>query len=159
MWFAINRNDIDVRVAKTHHTKCVKLNSIYLECNKTVFSRLSLFFHLKFIQRFKMILGMLICVFEMCYLFFWVQSKLIQEIKFLLIFLFTALPHMQLLSIQATSPERRFTQKEIIAGEERPKYLLIKQLQDAVAAGPNAASTGIFFFFHLHTENTTTLFD
>lgn len=77
--------------------------------------------------------------------FFWIQSKLIQEIKFLLIFLFTALPHMQLLSIQATSPERRFTQKEIIAGEERPKYLLIKQLQDAVAAGPNATSTGIFF--------------
>lgn len=79
--------------------------------------------------------------------FFWIQSKLIQEIKFLLIFLFTALPHMQLLSIQATSPERRFTQKEIIAGEERPKYLLIKQLQDAVAAGPNATSTGIFFSF------------
>lgn len=89
-----------------------------------------------------MILGMLICIFEMC--FFWIQSELIQEIKFLLIFLFPALPHMQLLSIQATSPERRFTQKEIIAGEERPKYLLIKQLQDAVAAGPNATSTGIF---------------
>lgn len=41
------------------------------------------------------------------------------------------LPHVALLSIQATSPERRFTQKEIIAGEERPKYLLMKQHQDA----------------------------
>lgn len=51
---------------------------------------------------------------------------------------------MQLLAIQATSPERRFTQKEIIAGEERPKYLLIKQLQDSVSAGSNAASTGIY---------------
>ena len=33
--------------------------------------------------------------------------------------------------IQTSSPERRITsQKEIIAGEERPKYLLIKQLQE-----------------------------
>lgn len=40
-----------------------------------------------------------------------------------------ALSHMALLSIQATSPERRFTQKEIIAGEERPKYMLLKQQQ------------------------------
>lgn len=51
---------------------------------------------------------------------------------------------MALLSIQATSPERRFTQKEIIAGEERPKYLLIKQHQDAVSAssggGANAST-------------------
>lgn len=52
-----------------------------------------------------------------------------------------ALPHMALLSIQATSPERRFTQKEIIAGEERPKYLLIKQHQDANAT-PATAGTG-----------------
>lgn len=58
-----------------------------------------------------------------------------------------ALPHMALLSIQATSPERRFTQKEIIAGEERPKYLLIKQHQDGTspsAAGTIAPSTGKF---------------
>lgn len=47
------------------------------------------------------------------------------------------LPHVALLSIQATSPERRFTQKEIIAGEERPKYLLVKQHQDANDAGKN----------------------
>lgn len=40
------------------------------------------------------------------------------------------LPHVALLSIQATSPERRFTQKEIIAGEERPKYVLTKQHPD-----------------------------
>lgn len=55
-------------------------------------------------------------------------------------------PHMALLSIQATSPERRFTQKEIIAGEERPKYLLIKHQDQAPAAGTNATSTtsGIF---------------
>lgn len=48
-----------------------------------------------------------------------------------------ALPHMALLSIQATSPERRFTQKEIIAGEEcaTGKYLLIKQHQDSVSSG------------------------
>lgn len=52
---------------------------------------------------------------------------------------------MALLSIQATSPERRFTQKEIIAGEERPKYLLIKQHQDSVTSGgggTNATSSG-----------------
>lgn len=47
-----------------------------------------------------------------------------------------------MLSIQATSPERRFTQKEIIAGEERPKYLLIKQHQDAAnAAGKFSTKT------------------
>lgn len=50
---------------------------------------------------------------------------------------------MALLSIQATSPERRFTQKEIIAGEERPKYLLIKQHQDSASSGTNATSAGI----------------
>lgn len=50
-------------------------------------------------------------------------------------------PHMALVSIQATSPERRFTQKEIIAGEERPKYLLIKQHQDAAAAAAATAAT------------------
>lgn len=49
-------------------------------------------------------------------------------------------PHVALLSIQATSPERRFTQKEIIAGEERPKYLLIKQHQEAAAAAAAAAA-------------------
>lgn len=54
------------------------------------------------------------------------------------------LPHMALLSIQATSPERRFTQKEIIAGEERPKYLLIKQHQDSVSSGSNATSAGTY---------------
>lgn len=53
-------------------------------------------------------------------------------------------PHVALLSIQATSPERRFTQKEIIAGEERPKYLLIKQHQEAAAA---AAGKSISFEF------------
>lgn len=47
---------------------------------------------------------------------------------------------MALLSIQATSPERRFTQKEIIAGEERPKYLLIKQHQDSVSSSGGAAN-------------------
>ncbi|XP_037041361.1 uncharacterized protein LOC119078050 isoform X3 [Bradysia coprophila] len=41
-------------------------------------------------------------------------------------------PHVALVPIQTSSPERRITsQKEIIAGEERPKYLLIKQLQEA----------------------------
>lgn len=40
-------------------------------------------------------------------------------------------PHVAIL--QATSPERRITQKEIIAGEERPKYLLIKQHQESNA--------------------------
>lgn len=59
-------------------------------------------------------------------------------------------PHMALLSIQATSPERRFTQKEIIAGEERPKYLLIKQHQDSVSSGSNATSAGIYY---VHLQN------
>lgn len=40
--------------------------------------------------------------------------------------------HVALVPIQTSSPERCVTsQKEIIAGEERPKYLLIKQHQDA----------------------------
>lgn len=52
---------------------------------------------------------------------------------------FPAVPHMALLSIQATSPERRFTQKEIIAGEERPKYLLIKHQDTPPAPGSNTA--------------------
>ncbi|XP_055548546.1 uncharacterized protein LOC129732077 isoform X2 [Wyeomyia smithii] len=36
-----------------------------------------------------------------------------------------------LVPLQKSSPERRITQKEIIAGEERPKFLTIKQVQDA----------------------------
>lgn len=56
-------------------------------------------------------------------------------------------PHVALVSIQATSPERRFTQKEIIAGEERPKYLLIKQHQDAAAAGNYNALSYAFIQF------------
>lgn len=43
--------------------------------------------------------------------------------------------HVALVPMQTSSPERRITQKEIIAGEERPKYLLIKQHQDAAATG------------------------
>lgn len=35
-------------------------------------------------------------------------------------------PRVALVPIKTTSPERRITQKEIIAGEERPKYLSIK---------------------------------
>lgn len=76
---------------------------------------------------------------------------------------------MALLSIQATSPERRFTQKEIIAGEERPKYLLIKQHQDAVSAssggGANAStlSAGTFmntfrFISFLYTVQMSSLY-
>lgn len=37
---------------------------------------------------------------------------------------------LQLIPIQKSSPERRTSQKEIIAGEERPKFLTIKQIQD-----------------------------
>lgn len=66
---------------------------------------------------------------------------------------------MALLSIQATSPERRFTQKEIIAGEERPKYLLIKQHQDSISSGgggsgnssTNATSSGGTFMITFHS--------
>lgn len=36
-----------------------------------------------------------------------------------------------LVPIQKPSPERRITQKEIIAGEERPKFLTIKQIQES----------------------------
>lgn len=63
---------------------------------------------------------------------------------------FSALPHMALLSIQATSPERRFTQKEIIAGEERPKYLLIKQHQDSVSSGGTNATLSAGKFMNTH---------
>lgn len=46
-----------------------------------------------------------------------------------------SVPHVALVPIQTSSPERRITQKEIIAGEERPKYLLIKQHQENATAG------------------------
>lgn len=59
-----------------------------------------------------------------------------------------ALSHMALLSIQATSPERRFTQKEIIAGEERPKYVLSKPSQDTENATPPALPGTFNFFSH-----------
>lgn len=36
-----------------------------------------------------------------------------------------------LVPLQKPSPERRGTQKEIIAGEERPKFLTIKQIQES----------------------------
>uniref|UniRef100_A0A182TQN2 Uncharacterized protein n=1 Tax=Anopheles melas TaxID=34690 RepID=A0A182TQN2_9DIPT len=36
-----------------------------------------------------------------------------------------------LVPLTKSSPERRITQKEIIAGEERPKFLTIKQVQDS----------------------------
>uniref|UniRef100_A0A182LSM8 Uncharacterized protein n=1 Tax=Anopheles culicifacies TaxID=139723 RepID=A0A182LSM8_9DIPT len=36
-----------------------------------------------------------------------------------------------LVPLTKSSPERRVTQKEIIAGEERPKFLTIKQVQDS----------------------------
>lgn len=65
-------------------------------------------------------------------------------------------PHVALLSIQATSPERRFTQKEIIAGEERPKYLLIKQHQEAAAAA--AAVAGKFILFKFNFDQSFFLF-
>uniref|UniRef100_A0A182P6R1 Uncharacterized protein n=1 Tax=Anopheles epiroticus TaxID=199890 RepID=A0A182P6R1_9DIPT len=38
-----------------------------------------------------------------------------------------------LVPLTKSSPERRITQKEIIAGEERPKFLTIKQVQDSGA--------------------------
>lgn len=62
-----------------------------------------------------------------------------------------ALSHMALLSIQATSPERRFTQKEIIAGEERPKYVLAKQQQEPENATPPALPGIPFEHFPLHS--------
>lgn len=45
------------------------------------------------------------------------------------------MPHVAIVPIKTTSPERRVTQKEIIAGEERPKYLAIKQQLEATAQG------------------------
>ncbi|XP_055634479.1 uncharacterized protein LOC129774670 isoform X2 [Toxorhynchites rutilus septentrionalis] len=39
-----------------------------------------------------------------------------------------------LVPLQKFSPERRITQKEIVAGEERPKFLTIKQVQDVSQA-------------------------
>lgn len=46
-------------------------------------------------------------------------------------------PAVALLPLHTSSPERRITQKEIIAGEERPKYVLQSQYkpQAAAAAG------------------------
>ncbi|XP_062715996.1 uncharacterized protein LOC109426211 isoform X3 [Aedes albopictus] len=50
-----------------------------------------------------------------------------------------------LVPLQKSSPERRITQKEIIAGEERPKFLTIKQVQDAsqVTSGNETGSTAV----------------
>ncbi|XP_021705172.1 uncharacterized protein LOC5567265 isoform X3 [Aedes aegypti] len=45
-----------------------------------------------------------------------------------------------LVPLQKSSPERRITQKEIIAGEERPKFLTIKQVQDASQGGDDDKS-------------------
>lgn len=90
----------------------------------------------------------------------WYYLRLFREhflqIKNVLIFfsLVSALPQIALLSIQASSPERRFTQKEIIAGEERPKYLLIKQHADSVAPGSNATPTGIYDFINIFSNDS-----
>lgn len=65
---------------------------------------------------------------------------------------------MAVLQIQATSPELRFTQKEIIAGEERPKYLLIKQHQDSATTGSNATSTGIYVYQHFYQRLVSMFF-
>lgn len=59
-------------------------------------------------------------------------------------------PHVALVPIQTSSPERRITQKEIIAGEERPKYLLIKQHQDS--------ATGNIQTIQIHITTFTILF-
>ncbi|XP_058822699.1 uncharacterized protein LOC131684135 isoform X2 [Topomyia yanbarensis] len=50
-----------------------------------------------------------------------------------------------LVPLQKSSPERRITQKEIIAGEERPKFLTIKQVQDAsqVTSSNEPGSTAV----------------
>lgn len=60
-------------------------------------------------------------------------------------------PHVALVPLQTSSPERRITQKEIIAGEERPKYLLIKQHQDPAAGNIHTIQTQMYsqnlFFF------------
>ncbi|XP_039430828.1 uncharacterized protein LOC120413919 isoform X2 [Culex pipiens pallens] len=48
-----------------------------------------------------------------------------------------------LVPLQKSSPERRITQKEIIAGEERPKFLTIKQVQDAAQGSNEAGSTAV----------------
>lgn len=49
-------------------------------------------------------------------------------------------PHVlaigSLVPIQKSSPERR-NQKEIVAGEERPKFLTIKQTEDAQGSFPD----------------------
>lgn len=70
-------------------------------------------------------------------------------------------PHVALVPIQTSSPERRITQKEIIAGEERPKYLLIKQHQEAGGGAGNFIDPNqtihfnfnfLLFFFDLICE-------
>jgi hypothetical protein len=47
-----------------------------------------------------------------------------------------------LVPIQKASPERRITQKEIVAGEERPKFLTIKQQMES--QGENSSRHGKF---------------
>ncbi|XP_037914528.1 uncharacterized protein LOC119653699 isoform X3 [Hermetia illucens] len=46
-----------------------------------------------------------------------------------------SVPHVALVPLHNNSPERRITQKEIIAGEERPKYVAVSQHKDAEDEG------------------------
>lgn len=47
-------------------------------------------------------------------------------------------PAVALLPIHTSSPERRITQKEIIAGEERPKYVLQSQYKPSPTGGKSS---------------------
>lgn len=61
-------------------------------------------------------------------------------------------PHVlaigSLVPVQKSSPERR-NQKEIVAGEERPKFLTIKQTEDAQGLFTRA------FIFHSNIHPTS----
>lgn len=69
-------------------------------------------------------------------------------------------PHVlaigSLVPVQKSSPERR-NQKEIVAGEERPKFLTIKQTEDAQGMFTRASICHNKTQFTLNSQNATRL--
>jgi hypothetical protein len=70
-------------------------------------------------------------------------------------------PHVlaigSLVPVQKSSPERR-NQKEIVAGEERPKFLTIKQTEDAQGEGGFLVQIALIIYhfgwrYQLHNQH------
>lgn len=158
MWFAINRNDIDVRVAKTHHTECVKLNSIYSECNKTVFFTLVIFFSFKIYSTIQNDFGH-VDLYIWNVFFFGFSRNWFKRLNFYWFFSF------QLYHI---CNYYRFRQRRRSDDLHKKRLSLVKNGQNIYWSNnfktlwrlDQMRHRQVFFFLlHLHTKNTKTLFD